>query len=448
MSRNRLLSWVLGAAGLLTWASPILAAELKAGPLVGDTTETDSIIWIQTDSPAPFQIRYWPVDQPDQVQSSLVGQTRQLDFMSGRVKLTGLKPGTRYVYELLLEGELTPRPYALGFSTIPAYRPGSVEIPDFKILVGSCFYLDDPLLKMLNISYGTGMQIFEQMVKTGGDMMFWLGDNVYLAPFDLSSRYNMTQRYNRHRRSPEVQSLFGGMPQLAIWDDHDFGPNNSNNQFPRRQDSLDLFKAYWPNARAGLLTTPGVFFTKKYVDLEFFATDNRYHRDPNDDPNPNKAFFGATQLAWLKNELKASKSTFKVVIVGSPVLNRHYVEALSQSKKEYNELMDFIKAEDIKGVVFLSGDRHHSLLMKMDRPGTYPLYEFTSSPLTSNPTQLLDPIELEDDWVVPDTYVFERNFGRLHVHGTQGARVLSLETWDSRGNLLWSHDIPEKELGY
>lgn len=442
----------LALMGLVSLAfslsAPAFAAELKSGPLVGDTSETESLIWIQTDSPSRFQIKYWPAADTKAVNSSETGTTTAKDFMSGRVRLTGLKPGTRYEYELLLEGKPVKRPYALGFSTIPAYRPGSVEMPEYKILVGSCFYLDDPLLQMLNISYGTGMQIFDQMIKTGGDMMFWLGDNVYLAPFDLSSRFNMTQRYNRHRQAKEVQPLFGSMPQLAVWDDHDFGPNNSNNQFPRRQDSLDLFKAYWPNPRAGLITTPGVFFNKSYVDLEFIATDNRYHRDPNDDPSPNKAYFGDTQLAWIKNQLKASRATFKIVIVGSPVLNEHYVEALSQSKKEYQDLTDFIAAENIQGVVFLSGDRHHTLLMKKPRPGNYPFYEFTSSPLTSNPTQLLGEIELKDPWVVPDTYVFERNFGRLRVHGSLGARVLSLETWDSSGNLLWSHDIPEKELGY
>ena len=35
--------------------------------------------------------------------------------------------------------------------------------------------------------------------------------------------------------------------------------------------------------------------------------------------------------------------------------------------------------------MFLSGDRHFTELLKVERPGTYPLYEFTSSPLTSRP---------------------------------------------------------------
>ncbi len=29
----------------------------------------------------------------------------------------------------------------------------------------------------------------------------------------------------------------------------------------------------------------------------------------------------------------------------------------------------------------LSGDRHHSEVIKMERPGTYPLYDITVSPL-------------------------------------------------------------------
>ncbi|MEZ0372067.1 MAG: alkaline phosphatase, partial [Candidatus Sericytochromatia bacterium] len=334
--------------------------------------------------------------------------------------------------------------YPLGFSTVPA----AGALRDMNFLVGSCYYLDDPLMKMLNISYGTGMEIFQSMARTGGDLMFWLGDNIYFAPFDLSSRYNMNQRYLKQRSAPELQPLLASMPQYAIWDDHDFGPNNSDRTFWGKSDTLDLFNAYWANPRSGPLSTEGTFFSKTWGDVEFFATDNRFHRDPDDDPDPKRAFFGPEQLAWIKSRLLASKATFKVVVVGTPVLNRYYIEAMPMSPEEFNDLMGFLSSNKIPGVVFLSGDRHHTLLMKMDRPGAYPLYEYTSSPLTSNPSHGLNEQEATDPWVVPDTLVLVRNYGRLRIHGKRGERVLTIETLDAKGNLIWDYDLEQKELGY
>ena len=40
-------------------------------------------------------------------------------------------------------------------------------------------------------------------------------------------------------------------------------------------------------------------------------------------------------------------------------------------------------AEKIEGVVFLSGDRHYSELTKTEFEGLYPIYELTSSGITS-----------------------------------------------------------------
>lgn len=51
--------------------------------------------------------------------------------------------------------------------------------------------------------------------------------------------------------------------------------------------------------------------------------------------------------------------------------------------EELNELLTAIEREKINGVLFLSGDRHHTELTKVSRAGTYPLYDLTSSPLTS-----------------------------------------------------------------
>lgn len=440
---------MLTAAVLLSWSSATEALSLKAGPMLGDTTETSTQIWLQTDQSARAHIEYWPDKQPEARQKSPVVVTDAARFLTGLIPVTGLKAGLRYQYELFLNDQPVARPYPLSFSTAPIYASGMRQPPEVKILLGSCYYLNDPLMDLLSIPYGAGLEIFETMAQRDDQMMLWLGDNVYFAPFDLSNLYNMNRRYARHRQLPQLQPLLAKMAHYATWDDHDFGPNNSDRHFIRRNESLDLFKAYWANPRYGLLSTPGIFFQKRWGDVELLMTDNRFHRDGNNFPDPqHRQYFGPEQLNWLKNALKASTATFKLVVIATPVLNQNYIESFALATGEYQNLLAFLEQEKIEGVVLISGDRHHSDLMKLERPTAYPLYNYTSSPLTSEPTRLLSAAEARDPLRVPGSLIRERNFGRLHVHGPENARILEMEAYSTTGKKLWSYQIPAERLRY
>jgi alkaline phosphatase D len=92
-------------------------------------------------------------------------------------------------------------------------------------------------------------------------------------------------------------------------------------------------------------------------------------------------------MEWLKNSLLFSTATFKIIAVGSQVLNKlSPYEKLGHFPAEYDELMNFLKDSKINGVLFLTGDRHHSEIIKTERAGTYTLYDITVSPLTSSTT--------------------------------------------------------------
>jgi len=100
-----------------------------------------------------------------------------------------------------------------------------------------------------------------------------------------------------------------------------------------------------------------------------------------------KRMFGREQMEWLKNSLLYSTATFKIIAVGSQVLNPlSPFEKLGHFPAEYEELMNFLKDNKIDGVLFLTGDRHHSEIIKAERPGTYTLYDITVSPFTSGTT--------------------------------------------------------------
>src|SRR5688572_14418169 len=93
---------------------------------------------------------------------------------------------------------------------------------------------------------------------------------------------------------------------------------------------------------------------------------------------------GAQQMEWLKNALLDSRAPFKIIAVCSQVLNPvSPYDTWCSFPAEYDEIMNLLKENRIEGVLLLNGDRHHSSVIKVDRPGTYPLYDINVSPLTS-----------------------------------------------------------------
>ena len=97
-------------------------------------------------------------------------------------------------------------------------------------------------------------------------------------------------------------------------------------------------------------------------------------------------------------------------------------------------------------MLFLSGDRHFSQLLRIERPSIYPIYEFTSSPLTAGVFRDLPAEERENPEVVQGTIVTERSFGMLRFSGARNDRAVTLEAYASDGRLLWQRRLAAAEL--
>jgi alkaline phosphatase D len=152
-------------------------------------------------------------------------------------------------------------------------------------------------------------------------------------------------------------------------------------------------------------------------------------------------------MAWLENVLLGARGRVKLVAGGSQFWNAaSRFEGLYQYPTEQRRMADFLLDARIDGLIFLSGDRHFGELLRIDRPGAYPLYEFTSSPLTSRPWAKPDAAERDNPQVVPGTLVGRRQFGLIRVTGPGNARRIALESYDATGTLLWRHELGASDL--
>ena len=419
--------------------------------MLGPATLRDALIWVQTDREASVQLRYHPEEKPGEARlSAPVKATRDAD-LALTFELSELVPGTTYRYEVYVDGALVESPAPLRFKTDALWQFRSPP-PDVAFLIGSCAYVNDPAFDRPGEPYGSAFEILESMAKQKADTMVWLGDNLYTREVDFFSPGGLRYRYRHHRAFGPLQPLLSAMRHYAIWDDHDFGPNDSSGEYQLKGESLRLFKRYWPAFHYGLPDTPGVFQTFRIADAQLFLTDGRYYRKPGGWPDgPEKSLLGREQLAWLEAALLSSNAAFKIIAVGSPVLNPNVTrdESYGLYATELRELLDFIKARKIEGVLFLSGDRHRTELWRRVGPGMYPLHDYTSSPLTSGPYPV-KPGSPESKGIdrVPGTLVEEHNFGVVRLEGKGKERKLVLEARDKTGALRFTHEIRRDELRF
>src|SRR5688500_13515381 len=156
--------------------------------------------------------------------------------------------------------------------------------PAYTVAIGSCAFVNEVPYDRAGDPYGGGYEIFESIAARRPDAMVWLGDNTYLREVDWDSPDGIAYRYAHTRSLPEIQRLLAIAPHYATWDDHDYGPNDSDRSYVLKSVSLNTFRRYWPNVTAGLPGVPGVFTRFQLADVEFFLLDDRFHRTPNRAP--------------------------------------------------------------------------------------------------------------------------------------------------------------------
>ena len=416
------------------------AVHAKLVVMHGYADVTSALVWVQAERPGTIRIA-WRPERADRDAELALDATAANDF-AVVARLTGLAPGERASYRIEGDGDMREGTVRAQ----PLWRDAN-DAPPITIAIGSCFFLADARGRA---DYGGGYEIFDAIAAKQPDLMIWLGDNLYFERADQFDPASMAARYRRQRSDAALAKLLTATAHVAIWDDHDFGPNDSNGAYPLKGESLKLFKRYWANPSYGLPETPGVFGLANYGDVDIVLLDDRYWRShPRMPDGPGKSMFGAAQLAWLKGALLDARGALKLVANGSQWWNAaSRFEGLHQFPDEQNDLAAFLLAQRIEGLLFLSGDRHFGELLRIERDGAYPLFEFTSSPLTSRPWETPEARERDNPQVVPGTLAGKRQFGLIRVTGPGNDRRIALESHDASGTLLWRHELRASELRF
>jgi alkaline phosphatase D len=259
-------------------------------------------------------------------------------------------------------------------------------------------------------------KIWQELNDTQLPVIFAIGDNVYADKKNGQVINPMTEEilWQRHvdtRQTLNIFKMHRLTPFISVWDDHDFGLNDGTRTFPLRDKSLQTFKDFYAqeNIPNVFENGPGVSSQFVFAGQKFILMDARYFRSVNkptaawdklgdalknytkapvlEDIAADETHFGAEGEAWLYQNLdKDDQPTWLISgdqFFGAYHIFESYEGSHPTSFKSFTDKLKTTKSH----VVFVSGDRHLSEVMEIEKAVLdYPTYEITSSPMHSTVT--------------------------------------------------------------
>lgn len=311
--------------------------------MLGHTTSTNARLWVRASEPARVAVRISMNADLSQGRSFSGPRLTTNTAQAGEVLVSQLQPNTRYYYTVLLDGESAlARPYPSLTTPPPEGSNGRVRFA-FTSCVGSR-------------GYHSAAGYADMATRTNIDLLFMLGDNHYANTNDIDVQRRF---YADQRQQSGWRELTSRVATYGIWDDHDYGPDNSDVTLKGKEISLRAFREHWANPYYGETNNPGIYSRFSRANVDFFLLDVRYHRSPNKATNmPSKTMLGPAQVQWLKRELLLSTAPVKVICSGSEFQSDGTVDSWASFKRERDEILDFLQHAEISGVLLISGDRH------------------------------------------------------------------------------------------
>lgn len=417
-------------------------SKLQSGPMLGYSEMKEVIIWLQTKEAAEVQISYWINE--DEIFWTNKDKTVKSKAFSLKLIADQVEPGNTYQYQVYINDIPIKLEYPTSFQSQPLWKYRG-DPPEFTLATGSCAYINETKYDRPGKPYGSDYEVFEAIHKKRPDLMIWLGDNFYYREADWSSWTGITHRNTHTRSTSELQPLLASTHHYAIWDDHDYGPNDSDRGLWNKNQTYDAFKLFWPNPSFGIEHAKGAISFFQWGDADFILLDNRSFRSPNNLKAKNKTILGERQLQWLKDVLVTSEATFKIVAMGGQFLSSvEAFETYSNNgfKAERDEIINFIHEQNIEGVVFLTGDRHFTELSLLQADGEPDIYDLTTSSLTAGVNTFGG--DENNNYRIENTVVMRHNFSLLKFVGTLDNRKIIIENYDYLGEKMWEYVIPEK----
>lgn len=323
----------------------------------------------------------------------------------------------------------------------------------FKIAFGSCGYQDHPL------------PIFNNIVEHDPDLFIFLGDNIY---GDTENMDTLKAKYDRLANKSSFQNLKKYVDIIGTWDDHDFGWNDAGKYYKYKEESKEILMDFFDEPKdSERRNHEGIYHSYYYehqgktvqvilLDVRTFRDDLKHYSGEFDhdrryfynldyaphDEDSKLTLLGEQQWKWLEDEL-SKDADLRIIGSGTQFgIEFNGYEAWANFPGEQLRMLSLIKKTKAEGALFITGDVHYAEISKLEVKGLYPIYDITSSGLSStwhfatpNANRIEGPI-------------MENHFGLLTIEFKGKDPHVKAEIWDIRDNQRVEYTISLNEIKF
>ncbi|KAF5324615.1 hypothetical protein D9611_004431 [Ephemerocybe angulata] len=244
--------------------------------------------------------------------------------------------------------------------------------------------------------------------------MLFLGDFIYAdVPINFGEDEDSYLRlYRRNYASPSFRKIYEHIPMLHAYDDHEIKNNwgGDGKDLAPYPDASNAFKLYNGAANYDSPTPGEHYFSFSYGDTAFFVLDTRRYRSDVETVAPlERTMLGERQLEAFNTWLAKANTTatFKFIVSSVPFTSLWGHDAVRDSWGGYEaeKTQILLDLHSVPNVFVLSGDRHEFAAIEFVGPtnGSYPIQEFSTSPLNMFYIPIVRTLNMESKDVVTRT---------------------------------------------
>ncbi len=201
---------------------------------------------------------------------------------------------------------------------------------------------------------GSNGAVFDAIVAEEPDLYLALGD-LHYGNIDATDPEPHIDAYGRSLRQPGQAALFSSIPTAYVWDDHDYGPNDSDASSPSRSAVSEAYRRAVPHYPLEADSDGPIAQAFTVGRVRFVMADTRSQRT-------SASMLGAEQQEWLIEQLISSARTHALVVWVNPTPWIGAGDLASDSWAGYAEdriaIADALARAEVENLIMVSGDAH------------------------------------------------------------------------------------------
>ncbi|HEX6686534.1 MAG TPA: alkaline phosphatase D family protein [Candidatus Limnocylindrales bacterium] len=274
-----------------------------------------------------------------------------------------------------------------------------------------------------------------------GDRHYYdIGSEVHVPGFSLTT---YRRAYDDVMAQPRQHALYRNVATAYMYDDHDFGPNNSDRTAPGRANSIQAYRERVPHYPLGATGTASPNYQSFQIGRVLFVLwDCRADRDPAGEPaGTGKTMLGAGQRAWFEN-LLATSGAAALVVVNTSQWDTNHPDTWGGYTHERNEIVRILSAPGgdsgrnwLHRMCLLQGDAHALGISSTNLWGGFPVFQFAS---------LDSSFSTDQPWRDVGTRAGRAQYGTLAVSDSGDKITFTGTGWAGSSNeMRYSFTVPD-----